>query len=285
MCLAIGGRAEIWARWSPRRHAARRRSANQVSSPEGRDDGGGACPGRRLLGLFRAASPPGSGPMPGNGVRPTKPRTGVRLRRSSFAKVAEKKPRRTAIGALNPAGAVQQRGLSPAARGESWTSPRGSRNPNTLPMCCPTGDGPRGGDRASLRCRKRIPEPLSPRAARSAPSKISGPRVLHEVDPWVEWPAEVAARRQHAPRHAARQGPTSFAARLVPRTSTLVELGHDCFVQPARPPCTTTNLRLCEPGRCRADLFHRPFAVPPCVTARRPVTGPAVLSNSHPDRP
>ena len=144
-----------------------------------------------------------------------------------FAKVAEKNH---AHSALNPLAQYQKAfSLDEIMSGEMIAYP------NTLLMCCPTGDGAAAAVLTNSERLKSMPAEVRRRAVKVSASVMTS-------DPYVEG-GSVQYDVNTLTRQAADQAYES--AGVSPQDLDLVEL-HDCFATAEL--CHYDNLRLCEPG-------------------------------------
>jgi len=144
-----------------------------------------------------------------------------------FAKVAEKNH---AHSELNPLAQYQKRfGLDDIMSAEMIAYP------NTLLMCCPTGDGAAAVVLCSDERLRSLPAEVQRRAVKISASVLTS-------DPWVEG-GQVQPDVNTLTRNAADQA--YEIAGVDPRDLDLVEL-HDCFATAEL--CHYDNLSLCEPG-------------------------------------
>jgi len=144
-----------------------------------------------------------------------------------FAKVAEKNH---AHSELNPLAQYQKRfGLEDIMNAEMIAYP------NTLLMCCPTGDGAAAVVLCSDERLRSLPSEVQRRAVKISASVMTS-------DPWVEG-GQVQPDVNTLTRNAADQA--YEIAGVDPRDLDLVEL-HDCFATAEL--CHYDNLSLCEPG-------------------------------------
>ena len=144
-----------------------------------------------------------------------------------FAKVAEKNH---AHSALNPLAQYQKAfSLDEIMSGEMIAYP------NTLLMCCPTGDGAAAAVLTNSERLKSMPAEVRRRAVKVSASVMTS-------DPYVEG-GSMQYDVNTLTRQAADQAYES--AGVSPQDLDLVEL-HDCFATAEL--CHYDNLRLCEPG-------------------------------------
>jgi len=144
-----------------------------------------------------------------------------------FAKVAEKNH---AHSALNPLAQYQKAfSLDEIMSGEMIAYP------NTLLMCCPTGDGAAAAVLTNSERLKSMPAEVRRRAVKVSASVMTS-------DPYVDG-GSVQYDVNTLTRQAADQAYES--AGVSPQDLDLVEL-HDCFATAEL--CHYDNLRLCEPG-------------------------------------
>ena len=144
-----------------------------------------------------------------------------------FAKVAEKNH---AHSALNPLAQYQKAfSLDEIMSGEMIAYP------NTLLMCCPTGDGAAAAVLTNSERLKSMPAEVRRRAIKVSASVMTS-------DPYVDG-GSVQYDVNTLTRQAADQAYES--AGVAPQDLDLVEL-HDCFATAEL--CHYDNLRLCEPG-------------------------------------
>src|SRR5215472_43885 len=144
-----------------------------------------------------------------------------------FAKVAEKNH---AHSALNPLAQYQKAfSLDEIMSGEMIAYP------NTLLMCCPTGDGAAAAVLTNSERLKSMPAEVRRRAVKVSASVMTS-------DPYVDG-GSVQYDVNTLTRQAADQAYES--AGVAPQDLDLVEL-HDCFATAEL--CHYDNLRLCEPG-------------------------------------
>jgi acetyl-CoA acetyltransferase len=145
----------------------------------------------------------------------------------TFAKVAEKNH---AHSALNPLAQYQK-----VFTLEEIMNARVVAYPNTLPMCCPTGDGGAAVVLVSDAKLKTLSLEQRRRAVKIGASVLT-------TDPWVEG-GQVQPDVNTLTRNAADQAYEQ--AGVAPADLDLVEL-HDCFATAEL--LHYDNLRLCEPG-------------------------------------
>src|SRR5438067_2306945 len=150
-----------------------------------------------------------------------------------FAKVAEKNH---AHSTLNPLAQYQKRFSL-----EEIKSARMVAYPNTLPMCCPTGDGAAAVVLVSDTKLKTLSLEQQKRAVKIAASVLT-------TDPWTER-GQVQPDVNTLTRHAAQQAYEK--AGIGPDVLDLVEL-HDCFATAEL--LHYDNLVLCEPGGAGAFI-------------------------------
>ena len=144
-----------------------------------------------------------------------------------FAKVAHKNH---AHSALNPLAQYQKEFSLEEIMGSPMTS-----YPNTLLMCCPTGDGSAAAVVVSDEKLKSLSKDQQKRAVKISASVLTS-------DPYVE-SGQIQADVNTLTRNAADQA--YEAAGVDPADLDLVEL-HDCFATAEL--IHYDNLRLCEPG-------------------------------------
>jgi acetyl-CoA acyltransferase len=175
-----------------------------------------------------------------------------------FAKVAEKNH---AHSALNPLAQYQK----PFTL-EEIMSARVISYPNTLPMCCPTGDGAAAIVLVSDSKLKTLSREQQKRAVKIGASVLTS-------DPWVEG-GESQPDVNTLTRNAADQAYEK--AGVGPDDLDLVEL-HDCFATAEL--IHYDNLRLCEPGGAGAFIDSRA----PWRDGKIPVNASGgLLSKGHP---
>ena len=150
-----------------------------------------------------------------------------------FAKVAEKNHAHSALNPLAQYNKVFTLDEIKNARVISW--------PNTLPMCCPTGDGAAAVVLVSDSKLKTLSREQQRRAVKISASVLTS-------DPWTEG-AQVQPDVNTLTRNAATQA--YEAAGVGPDDLDLVEL-HDCFATAEL--IHYDNLMLCEPGGAGAFI-------------------------------
>ena len=175
-----------------------------------------------------------------------------------FAKIAEKNH---AHSALNPLAQYQK-----AFTLDEIMNARVISYPNTLPMCCPTGDGAAAIVLVSDAKLKTLSLEQQRRAVKISASVLTS-------DPWVEG-GESQFDVNTLTRNAADQA--YEAAGIGPEDLDLVEL-HDCFATAEL--LHYDNLRLCEPGGAGAFIDSRA----PWRDGTTPVNvSGGLLSKGHP---
>jgi acetyl-CoA acetyltransferase len=171
----------------------------------------------------------GTGLMPGvfaqAGMEYARDHAGVSF--EQFAKVAEKNH---AHSTLNPLAQYQKKFSLDEVKGAPMVS-----YPNTVLMCCPTGDGAAAVVVVSDEKLQTLPSDVRKRAVKISASVLTS-------DPWVEsgqeQPDVNTLTRNAADKAYAQAG-------VDPADLDLVEL-HDCFATAEL--VHYDNLRLCEPG-------------------------------------
>jgi acetyl-CoA acetyltransferase len=220
--LAIG--AEQMGKMGLLGPAGKAREEKHVFEPAGRF--GGVMPVEGLL---------GSGTMPAvfgqAGMEYAYKNDGVGF--EQFAKVAEKNH---AHSVLNPLAQYQK-----LFSLEEIMNARVISYPNTLPMCCPTGDGAAAIVLVSEAKLKTLSREQQKRAVKISASVLTS-------DPWVEG-GESQPDVNTLTRNAADQA--YELAGVGPEDLDLVEL-HDCFATAEL--LHYDNLGLCEPGGAAAFL-------------------------------
>jgi acetyl-CoA acetyltransferase len=198
--------------------AGKAQDGAHVYEPSGRD--GQVMPTEGILGTFT---------MPGvfaqAGMEYAHAHDGVDF--EQFAKVAEKNH---AHSTLNPLAQHQQRFTLEEIMNANMIS-----YPNTLLMCCPTGDGAAAVVLVSESKLRTLPKEVQKRAVKISASVLT-------TDPWVEG-GEVQPDVNTLTRNAADKA--YEMAGIGPEDLNLVEL-HDCFATAEL--LHYDNLRLCEPG-------------------------------------
>jgi acetyl-CoA acetyltransferase len=198
--------------------AGKSQDGAHVYEPSGRD--GQVMPTEGILGTFT---------MPGvfaqAGMEYANANDGVDF--EQFAKVAEKNH---AHSTLNPLAQHQQRFTLEEIMNANMIS-----YPNTLLMCCPTGDGAAAVVLVSESKLRTLPKEVQKRAVKISASVLT-------TDPWVEG-GEVQPDVNTLTRNAADKA--YEMAGIGPEDLDLVEL-HDCFATAEL--LHYDNLRLCEPG-------------------------------------
>jgi len=175
-----------------------------------------------------------------------------------FAKVAEKNHMHST---LNPLAQYQK-----AFSLEEIMEARVISYPNTLPMCCPTGDGAAAIVLVSEAKLKTLSLEQQKRAVKISASVLNS-------DPWTE-EGQVLPDVNTLTRNAARQAYET--AGLGPQDLDLVEL-HDCFATAEL--IHYDNLELCEPGGAGAFIDSRA----PWRDGSMPVNvSGGLLSKGHP---
>ena len=175
-----------------------------------------------------------------------------------FAKVAEKNH---AHSVLNPLAQYQK-----AFSLEEIMNARVVSYPNTLPMCCPTGDGAAAIVLVSEAKLKTLSLEQQKRAVKIAASVLTS-------DPWAEG-GEAQPDVNTLTRNAADKA--YELAGIGPEDLDLVEL-HDCFATAEL--LHYDNLRLCEPGGAGAFIDSRA----PWRDGTTPVNvSGGLLSKGHP---
>jgi acetyl-CoA acetyltransferase len=202
----------------------------------------------------------GSGTMPAvfgqAGMEYAKKYDGVGF--EQFAKVAEKNH---AHSALNPLAQYQK-----VFSLEEIMTARVISYPNTLPMCCPTGDGAAAIVLVSESKLRTLSLEQQRRAVKIGASVLTS-------DPWVEG-GEAQPDVNTLTRNAADQA--YEMAGVGPQDLNLVEL-HDCFATAEL--LHYDNLRLCEPGGAGAFIDSRA----PWRDGKTPVNASGgLLSKGHP---
>ena len=153
-----------------------------------------------------------------------------------FAKVAEKNHAHSALNPLAQYNKVFTLEEIMEARVISW--------PNTLPMCCPTGDGGAAVVLVSDSKLKTLSREQQRRAVKISASVLTS-------DPWTEG-AQVQPDVNTLTRNAANRA--YELAGIGPDELSLVEL-HDCFATAEL--IHYDNLSLCEPGGAGAFIDAR----------------------------
>jgi acetyl-CoA acyltransferase len=175
-----------------------------------------------------------------------------------FAKVAEKNHAHSALNPLAQYQKVFSLDEIMAARMVSY--------PNTLPMCCPTGDGAAAVVLVSDAKLKSLSLEQRRRAVKISASVLT-------TDPWVDG-GQVQPDVNTLTRNAADQAYEK--AGIGPEELDLVEL-HDCFATAEL--LHYDNLRLCEPGGAGAFIDSGA----PWRDGRIPVNASGgLLSKGHP---
>jgi acetyl-CoA acetyltransferase len=175
-----------------------------------------------------------------------------------FAKVAEKSHAHSALNPLAQYNKVFSLEEIMNARVISW--------PNTLPMCCPTGDGAAAVVLVSDSKLKTLSREQQRRAVKISASVLTS-------DPWTEG-AQVQPDVNTLTRNAANQA--YEIAGIGPDDLNLVEL-HDCFATAEL--IHYDNLGLCEPGGAGAFIDSRG----PWRDGKTPVNvSGGLLSKGHP---
>jgi acetyl-CoA acetyltransferase len=175
-----------------------------------------------------------------------------------FAKVAEKNHAHSALNPLAQYNKVFSLEEIKEARVISW--------PNTLPMCCPTGDGAAAVVLVSDSKLKTLSNEQKRRAVKVGASVLTS-------DPWTE-SAQVQPDVNTLTRNAANQA--YELAGVGPDELDLVEL-HDCFATAEL--IHYDNLGLCEPGGAGAFIDSRA----PWRDGKTPVNvSGGLLSKGHP---
>jgi acetyl-CoA acetyltransferase len=175
-----------------------------------------------------------------------------------FAKVAEKNHAHSALNPLAQYNKVFSLEEIKEARVISW--------PNTLPMCCPTGDGAAAIVLVSDSKLKTLSNEQRRRAVKIGASVLTS-------DPWTEG-AQVQPDVNTLTRNAANQA--YELAGVGPDDLNLVEL-HDCFATAEL--IHYDNLGLCEPGGAGAFIDSRA----PWRDGKTPVNvSGGLLSKGHP---
>jgi acetyl-CoA acetyltransferase len=175
-----------------------------------------------------------------------------------FAKVAEKSHAHSALNPLAQYNKVFSLEEIMNARVISW--------PNTLPMCCPTGDGAAAVVLVSDSKLKTLSLEQQRRAVKISASVLTS-------DPWTEG-AAVQPDVNTLTRNAANQAYET--AGVGPDDLNLVEL-HDCFATAEL--IHYDNLGLCEPGGAGAFIDSRG----PWRDGKTPVNvSGGLLSKGHP---
>ena len=175
-----------------------------------------------------------------------------------FAKVAEKNH---AHSTLNPLAQYQK-----VFSLEEIMNGRVIAYPNTLPMCCPTGDGAAAIVLVSEAKLRTLSLEQQRRAVKVSASALAS-------DPWVEG-GEAQPDVNTVTRNAADQAYAQ--AGIGPEDLDLVEL-HDCFATAEL--VHYDNLRLCEPGGAGAFIDSRA----PWRDGKLPVNASGgLLSKGHP---
>jgi acetyl-CoA acetyltransferase len=175
-----------------------------------------------------------------------------------FAKVAEKNHAHSALNPLAQYNKVFSLDEIMNARVISW--------PNTLPMCCPTGDGAAAVVLVSDSKLKTLSREQQRRAVKISASVLTS-------DPWTEG-AQVQPDVNTLTRNAANQA--YEIAGVGPDELNLVEL-HDCFATAEL--IHYDNLGLCEPGGAGAFIDSRG----PWRDGKTPVNASGgLLSKGHP---
>jgi acetyl-CoA acetyltransferase len=175
-----------------------------------------------------------------------------------FAKVAEKNHAHSALNPLAQYNKVFTLDEIREARVISW--------PNTLPMCCPTGDGAAAVVLVSDSKLKTLSNEQKRRAVKMSASVLTS-------DPWTEG-AQVQPDVNTLTRNAAKQA--YELAGVGPDDLDLVEL-HDCFATAEL--IHYDNLGLCEPGGAGAFIDSRA----PWRDGKTPVNvSGGLLSKGHP---
>ncbi|MEX1006469.1 MAG: thiolase family protein [Acidimicrobiia bacterium] len=175
-----------------------------------------------------------------------------------FAKVAEKNHAHSALNPLAQYNKVFTLDEIKEARVISW--------PNTLPMCCPTGDGAAAVVLVSDTKLKTLSLEQRKRAVKISASILTS-------DPWTEG-AQVQPDVNTLTRNAAAQA--YELAGVGPSDLSLVEL-HDCFATAEL--IHYDNLGLCEPGGAGDFIDSRA----PWRDGKSPVNvSGGLLSKGHP---
>jgi acetyl-CoA acyltransferase len=175
-----------------------------------------------------------------------------------FAKVAEKNH---AHSSLNPLAQYQKKFSL-----EEVMNARMVAYPNTLPMCCPTGDGAAAVVLVSDTKLKTLSQEQQKRAVKISASVLTS-------DPWAER-GQVQPDINTLTRNAAKQAYEK--AGVGPADLDLVEL-HDCFATAEL--VHYDNLGLCEPGGAGAFIDSRA----PWRDGTTPVNvSGGLLSKGHP---
>jgi acetyl-CoA acyltransferase len=175
-----------------------------------------------------------------------------------FAKVAEKSHAHSALNPLAQYNKVFSLEEIMNARVISW--------PNTLPMCCPTGDGAAAVVLVSDSKLKTLSREQQRRAVKISASVLTS-------DPWTDG-AQVQPDVNTLTRNAANQA--YEIAGVGPDDLNLVEL-HDCFATAEL--IHYDNLGLCEPGGAGAFIDSRG----PWRDGKTPVNvSGGLLSKGHP---
>jgi acetyl-CoA acyltransferase len=175
-----------------------------------------------------------------------------------FAKVAEKNH---AHSTLNPLAQYQKKFSL-----EEIMTARMVAYPNTLPMCCPTGDGAAAVVLVSDAKLKSLSKAQQKRAVKIGASVLTS-------DPWVET-GQVQPDVNTLTRNAAKQAYEK--AGVGPDDLDLVEL-HDCFATAEL--LHYDNLMLCEPGGAGAFIDSGA----PWRDGKTPVNASGgLLSKGHP---
>ncbi len=229
--------------------AGQAKAARKVYEPAGRF--GGVMPLEGIL---------GSGTMPAvfgqAGMEYAYQHDGVGF--EQFAKVAEKNH---AHSTLNPLAQYQK-----AFSLEEIMNARVISYPNTLPMCCPTGDGAAAVVLVSESKLRTLSLAQQERAVKISASVLTS-------DPWVEG-GESQPDVNTLTRNAANQAYEQ--AGIGPEDLDLVEL-HDCFATAEL--LHYDNLGLCEPGGAGDFIDSRA----PWRDGRIPVNASGgLLSKGHP---
>jgi acetyl-CoA acetyltransferase len=217
-------------------------------------------PGGRFGGVMPVEGVLGSGTMPAvfgqAGMEYAYEHDGVGF--EQFAKVAEKNH---AHSTLNPLAQYQK-----AFSLEEIMNARVISYPNTLPMCCPTGDGAAAIVLVSESKLRTLSLEQQRRAVKVSASVLTS-------DPWVEG-GESQPDVNTLTRNAADQA--YELAGVGPEDLDLVEL-HDCFATAEL--LHYDNLRLCEPGGAGAFIDSRA----PWRDGSTPVNASGgLLSKGHP---
>ncbi|HEY5153523.1 MAG TPA: thiolase family protein [Acidimicrobiales bacterium] len=229
--------------------AGRAKAAKHVYEPSGRY--GAVMPTEGVI---------GTGVMPGvfaqAGMEYANLHDGVGF--EQFAKVAEKNH---AHSVLNPLAQYQKAFSLEEVMGGEMIS-----YPNTILMCCPTGDGAAAAVVVSDEKLRTLPAEAQRRAVKISASVMTS-------DPWTEG-GQVQPDINTLTRNAAAQAYET--AGVDPQDLDLVEL-HDCFASAEL--LHYDNLQLCEPGGAGEFIDSRA----PWRDGRLPVNvSGGLLSKGHP---